>query len=404
MNNFTSTFFSENRKTLRSRLKNKAPIVMTANGYVQRAGDSAFPFRQDSNFWYLTGIELPEVILVITEDSEYLILPEREAIVDYFDGAIDQDGLSRISGIEKVYTHQEGWEQLQRLIKQQPLVNACLHQAYDSRHNLYLNPSKPRLLRWLKKLSSDIEFNDIRLDLTHMRMVKQPEEIAAIQKAVDITVEALTDTFKGKWHATYKDEQAIDAVVAYEFRKRGGRNAYPSIVAGGKRACTLHYVANNQPIEKSELLLIDAGAEYNNYAADITRMYTPSAFTKEQQSVYDATREAQEYVFSLLKPGADIRDINAKVTKHIGRYLKSQKLISSLDPNAIQAYFPHAISHHLGLDVHDAADYSVPLEAGMVITVEPGIYIADKSIGVRIEDDVLITKTGHKVLSSALPS
>jgi Xaa-Pro aminopeptidase len=399
---FTSEFFAGNRARLRSSLENDYPIVMTANGEVQRAGDSSFPFRQDSNFWYLTGVSTPEALLVMTASNEYLILPEREAIADVFDGAIDKDRLAEISGVTTIYAQHEGWEHLMALAKDNPVFYAPLHKAYDEHHNLYLNPAKARLLSRLKKL--EVELEDVRRPLVHLRMIKQPVEIAAIQHAIDITVDAFKTVMTKGWFDTDSTETAVDARLAYEFTKRGGKLAYPSIVAGGQRACTLHYNDNNQSISPKELLLIDAGAEWNNYAADITRVYAPQKMTSQQKLVYQATKEAQAYAISLIKPGVNLRTVQKKTAAHIGKFLKSQKLITKQEPDQIHIYYPHAVSHHLGLDVHDAADYSVSLAEGMVITVEPGIYVPEWSVGVRIEDDVLVTKDGAKVLSAHLPS
>jgi Xaa-Pro aminopeptidase len=399
---FTSEFFAGNRARLRSGLDKDYPIIMTANGEVQRAGDSSFPFRQDSNFWYLSGIETPEVLLVMTPTEEFIILPEREAIADVFDGAVDKQKLAETSGIATVYAQHEGWERLMALAKDHATFYAPLHKAYDEHHNLYLNPAKARLLSRLKKL--EVELKDVRRPLVHLRMIKQPVEIAAIQQAIDITIDSFEATFSKGWSTQHPTETSVDAQLLYEFTKRGGKPAYPSIVAGGKRACTLHYIDNNQPINTSELLLIDAGAEWSNYASDITRVFTPKKTSAQQQAVYTAVKDAQTYAISLLKPGVNLRTIQKKTASHIGKFLKSQKLITKQEPNQIYAYYPHAVSHHLGLDVHDAADYSVALAEGMVITVEPGIYIPEWSVGVRIEDDILITKDGAKVLSASLPS
>lgn len=403
MKNFNNQFFSHNRATLRQQCQNDLPIVVAANGSLQRTGDSAFPFRQDSNFWYLTGINLPEAILVMTAKAEFLILPEREAYLDFFEGAIDIQQLQNISGVETVLANHEGWERLIQLIHRSLAVNVCLHKPYDQRHALFLNPSRSRLISQLKRVSSKIKLNDLRPILTHMRMVKQPAEIAAIEKAIAVTIDSFQQIFKGKWYAKNSNEASVNARLSYEFMSRGAVNAYPSIVAGGKRACTLHYSHNNQKINKSELLLVDAGAEYDMYAADITRVFAQSAMTAQQQAVYQAVKDVQQYAIELLKPGVYIKDVDQKVEKKIGQFLKKQKIISKQEPAQIRKYYPHAISHHLGLDVHDVADYSIPLMEGNVITVEPGIYIPEMGIGIRLEDDILITASGFRNLSADLP-
>jgi Xaa-Pro aminopeptidase len=401
---FSSDFFEHNRQVLKTHLADDMLVVLTANGLVQRAGDSGFPFRQDSNFWYLTGIQLADGVLVMTPKTEFMILPERNPVLDYFEGAIDADKLADMSGIKQIMPNHQGWEQLIQLTKKHKTIGTCLYKGFDERHAIYMNPSKPRLVSRLKKLAPRAKFSDIRPIMTSMRMVKQPLEIMAIQQAVDISVESFKAIFSDNWHEEQMHESMIDASIGYEFAKRGASPAYPSIVAGGKRACTLHYEANNQPIASDELLLVDAGAEYSMYASDITRVYSPNKMSVRQKDVYDAVKEIQAYTIDLLKPGVDIKQVDKKVEKKIGQFLKASKLITKQDTSQIRKYYPHAVSHHLGLDVHDVADYSKPLTEGNVITVEPGIYIPEWNIGVRIEDDILITDKNRLNLSANLPS
>lgn len=401
---FSSDFFEHNRQVLKTQLAEDTLAVITANGLVQRAGDSGYPFRQDSNFWYLTGLDIADAVLVITDKTEFIILPERDPILDYFEGAIDTNELANTAGIKQILPNHQGWEQLIQLTNKCKNIGTCLYKGYDQRHAIYMNPSKPRLVSRLKKLAPKATFSDIRPILTHMRMVKQPIEIKAIQQSIDISVESFKAVFSDDWYENHKHESIIDASIGYEFAKRGATPAYPSIVAGGKRACTLHYDHNNQPLLKNELLLVDAGAEYNMYASDITRVYTPEKMATKQNKVYKTVKEIQSYVFDLLKPGIDLKVIDKKVEKKIGHFLKAEGLISKQEPAQIRKFYPHTVSHHLGLDVHDVADYSQKLQEGNVITVEPGIYIPEWDIGVRLEDDVLITKTGHKNLSANLRS
>lgn len=403
---FTPDFFISNRRRLLQKRTQDAPIVISANGLVQRAGDSGFPFRQDSNFWYLTGLNEAELVLVITSTTEFIILPERSSVLDIFDGAIDNQALIDRSGIEKIYDHQTGWETLRNLgVKHQKLYTA-LYKGYDDRHNLYFNPAKPRLISQLRKLHSDMSLLDIRRELAQLRMTKQEPEIAAIEQAIAITSNALQAIIKTDWVKQYPNEADIERELTYHYAKGGAKHhAFPPIVAGGQNACTLHNGANQSDIEPDQLLLIDTGAEYDMYAADITRMYSPARPSERQRAVFEAVSDVQQYIFGLLKPGLKMRDIEDKVEKAIGKQLKQLGLIKSAsDRTAIRKYYPHSFSHHLGLDVHDAADYEVKLAPDMVITVEPGIYIAEEGIGVRIEDDVLITKEGCRVLSDSLPS
>ncbi len=404
MKSFSSEFFKQNRLALRQSIGDESPIILSANGVIQRAGDSGYPFRQDSNFWYLTGLSVPDATLVITQKTEFLILPERDPILDYFEGAIDVDALRKTSGIDQIMSHHEGWEYLRLVIKKSKSVYTCLVKGFDARHSIYINPSKPRLISRLRKLSNDAEIKDVRKSLALLRMVKQSVEIDAIENAIKATIDAFSEIFRDGWYEKYNAEALISTRLGYEFAKRSGEHAYPPIVASGKSACTLHYDKNNQPIGENDLLLVDAGAEVGMYASDITRVYPPKKMSVLQKEIYEAVKDIQSYVISELKPGVDIKEIDKQVEKKIGQFLKLKKLITKQEPAQIRKFYPHAVSHHLGLDVHDVADYSQPLVEGNVITVEPGIYIPEYGIGVRIEDDILITKNGAKNLSADLPS
>lgn len=401
--NFANKFFINNRLRLLSEVGDK-PIIISANGSVQRAGDSAYAFRQDSNFWYLTGIDEPDMVLVMLPDQEFIILPERSTMHDIFDGKLDETKLKKASGIDTFYNFMEGWEALRLATQQSKIVNTCLYNGFDARHSMYLNPAKPRLVSRLKKMLPKAQLNDTRKTLAKMRMIKQPSEIAAIKKAVKVTAQSFASVFEHDWQKQYKNEAEVAARLAYEFAKRGCQPAYPLIVAGGGRAVTLHYDKNNQTINDKELLLVDAGAEYNNYAADITRTFSVTPMDKFQRQVYSAVKKAQKLAYTHIKPGALLGEVEAMVEKSLGEFLLEQNIINEPSREQIRKFYPHSFSHHLGLDVHDVADYSRPLAEGMVITVEPGIYIADQQIGIRLEDDVLITKTGYQVLSHSLPS
>jgi Xaa-Pro aminopeptidase len=234
-----------------------------------------------------------------------------------------------------------------------------------------------------------------------MRVIKQPAELAALQEAINITVKAVKYVQKRQ----YQHEYQLEADITHQFRKAGAQgHGFTPIVSAGVNACILHRDANNAVIGAKDLITMDIGAEVDNYTADITRTYSQSKEpTKRQRNVYDAVQTVQDYAYTLIKPGALIKD-NEKLVEHfMGEKLRELGLIKIIDRDSVRKYFPHATSHYLGLDAHDAGDYSRPLETGMVITVEPGIYIPDEAIGVRIEDDLLITKGGYKILSASLP-
>jgi Xaa-Pro aminopeptidase len=406
---FDSSFFASNRERLKQLFTGTAPIVITANGLVQQASDEPYPFHQDRNFWYLTGIDDPSIILVMDKGKEYLIVPPREVVREQFDGAINFDALSRISGIQTIYYEKEGWKQLEsRLKKVQHVATLGANPAYIDFLGMYTNPARAELIRRIKEANDAVELLDLRTHLSRMRMVKQAVEIVAIQKAIDITIDTLKEVMRPKQLAKYAYEYEIEADLTRGFRKRGATglmgHAFSPIVASGERACTLHHMDNDAPLASGDLLVMDVGAGADFYASDITRtVVLGDKITKRQQAVYDAVHEAQQYAFSLLKPGVVLRDYEKQMEEFVGEKLRELGLIKTIERESVRFYFPHATSHFLGLDTHDAGDYEHPLEPGVVLAVEPGIYIPAEAIGVRIEDNVVITEDGCQVLSERLP-
>ena len=402
---FTSEFFAGNRQKLRELFTGTAPIVLTANGLLQRGGDSAFNFSQDANFWYLTGIDEPDIVLVMERGKEYLIVPARSASREAFDGVPSTEALTNRSGIKTVYDDAAGWEQLRgRLKKVKHVATLSVPPAYVEHYGLYTNPARAALTDKLRAFKSDLELLDVSPHLTRLRMVKQPPELAAIQKAIDITLSTVKEVRRPAKLRAYAYEYQLEADVGRGFRRRGAAgHAFTPIVASGERACTLHNVANSGALAADELVLIDVGAEVEHYAADLTRTVSLSSPSRRQQAVHAAVLEVQRFAFGLLKPGVLLKEYEQQVEHFMGEKLRELNLIKTINHENIRAFYPHATSHFLGLNVHDVGDYERPLEPGTVITVEPGIYIPKEGIGIRIEDDVLITPKGIKILSQKLP-
>ncbi len=400
---FAADFFKSNRARLREQVTDDALIVVTANGLLQRNSDTTLPFRQDSSFWYLTGINEPDVVLVMDNSKEYLIVPTRGAARVAFDGDYNRNALAKRSGVTKILGDREGWRQLAKSLRQSDRVaTPAKIPAYVTQHGFYTNPARARLIRRLKASNDRLELNDIRSNLASLRSIKQPQELKAIQKAIDMTIKSIARIYHER--NSFKNECEIEAVLSAEFISGGARHAYQPIIASGKNACLLHYIDNNSKINNQELLLVDAGAEVENYAADITRTFPISRLSKRQKEVLAVVLEVQEFAKNYLKPGVMIKDYEQAVEQYMGQKLKQLKVIKTISHRQIRKYYPHATSHFLGLDVHDVGDYKQPLEPGMVLTVEPGIYIPEEHIGVRIEDDILITDTGHENLSKRLPA
>ncbi len=399
---FSADFYIGNRKKLRSLFQGTAPIVITANGKLQKGTSDHFHLYQDGNFLYLTGIDQPDIILVIDKDKEYLILPERSEGSEVFYGTNDVATLSGISGITEILDNKTGWKKLSsRLNKVKHVATLGPSPIYIEHDDFYTNPARATVVARLKDVNPNLELLDLRQHLAIMRMVKQEPELAAIQLAIDISIKAFKEV-KRKL-PKLQNEYEADALLGYGFRKSGSDGeAYDSIVAAGQNACTMHYGRNNQPLVDNGVVLIDAGASMQRYAADISRTYVYGTPSKRQEQVWQAVLDVHEFAASNLRPGVTIRENEQAVEQFMGEKLRTLGLIKNVEREEIRKFFPHATSHFLGLDVHDAGDYDRPLEPGVVLTIEPGIYIPAEDIGVRIEDDYVITSDGVRNMSGKL--
>ena len=400
---FNQDFFINNRKKLKALFMGTAPIVLTANGLLQQNSDNTFPFRQDSSFWYFTGVNLPGLILVIDRDAEYLIIPKRSGFSEVADGSIDFEKINLISGIKDIFEEPVGWKKLSnRIAKVKHVAVLPSPGSYIESLGFYVNPAREFLLNRVKSINPNIKLLDLSGHISRLRSIKQESEIKAITKSIEIT----TKTFKkiAKNVEKYNYEYEIEAIILGEFRKHNSIPAYSSIIASGINACTLHYNRNDSAIGKQDLILIDIGASIENYASDITRVLSSSEFTKRQQQDFNSVIEVQKFAISFIKPGTDLKEYESEVELFMGEQLRSLGLISTVDSANVRKYYPHSTSHFLGLDPHDVGDYDLPLENNMVLTIEPGIYIPEENIGIRIEDDILVTNNGALMLSQNLPS
>ena len=350
-------------------------------------------FKQDKNFYYLTGVEEPGAVLLLAPKEksrrDVLLLAPRNPEDERWSGERPSIGkkLEDSLGFEYVgRTGGLGW-----------MVNAGLQHTTNL---CYLSPPVsssspvPTDLNFYKEVTARVPGASIK-NMSHlirdMRAIKTDEELAAMQKAIDITGEA----FKKAALAMKPGmtEREVQDIIENEFKARGARQlAFSSIVATGKNTTTLHYTRNDAAIKAGDLFLMDIGAEFDHYAADVSRTIPVSGkFSPEQRKIYEIVLKAQKAAVAKVKPGAFVReDIHAEAKRVI-------------EEAGYGEYFIHGTSHFIGLDVHDVGDYGSPLQAGMVISVEPGIYLPETGIGVRIEDDVLVTPTGFKLLTGGIP-
>ncbi|MGI9027430.1 MAG: aminopeptidase P N-terminal domain-containing protein [Candidatus Saccharimonadales bacterium] len=382
---------------------NESPelVVITGNSFMQASGDRAFPFQQDSNFFYLTGLKEPEVILVIDANTEYLIVPERSEVRIAFEGVLDTTHMTQVSGIQTILTATEGWKRLATSLKRlKKVATLTPPESYIEHYEMFTNPSRQRLLTRMQAETKSLKIIDVRSHLTNMRMIKSDYEIDAIQQAITKTQRLFEHIESVRPNIDYEHE--LLAEVSRFATNQQSAYAYDPIIASGTNALTLHYVKNNSKINKKSTLLLDIGLTHNGYAADITRTvsYAPN---KRQGQLFSAVSEVHAYAVSLLKPGITIKEYEELVFQHMGEQLQKLGLINEITKESVREFYPHSTSHFLGIDVHDVGDYQKPLAAGMVLTVEPGIYSRQDQVGIRLEDDVLITKDGCKVLSDALP-
>lgn len=399
---FTADFFRGNRARLKALCPDITPMIVTANGLLQRNSDSTFPFRQDSNFWYLTGIDDPDVILVIDDSKEYLIVPEQSDYQHAFDGTIEYKALSKCSGIDNVIGTQEGWKSLTSTIKKAKKVALlAAPPAYIDIYGMYTNPARRRVTDKIQRVNPGIELLDLRSYISRLRAIKQPIELRTLQEAVDLTITAVKKATNKLSKLEYEYE--LEAEIVQHFLRAGAYPAWKPIVAAGLNGTILHYIANRSTLKDGDLIYVDVGAEISHYTSDITRTYSiGDRLSQRQENIWEAVKEVQDYALTLLRPGVIIKEYEKQVELFMGEKLRALGLIDTIEHETVRRYYPHATSHFLGLDAHDVGDYDQPLEPNMVLTVEPGIYIPAEKIGIRIEDDILITQKGCLNLSAAL--
>ncbi|MFT3936375.1 MAG: aminopeptidase P family protein [Chitinophagaceae bacterium] len=407
--------FIENRKKFADKMEKDAIAIFNSNDELPSNGDALLKFKQNSDLYWLTGIEQEDSMLILFPDNpdekyrEVLVLVRPNELKEKWDGhRLRASEAKAISGPVAVV-----WlDSLDGLLQQ------WIHLADKIYLNTNENDRKANLVpvrdyRYAQEIKQRYPLHQYLRSakiLRELRAVKSALEIEVLQKAIDIT----ESTFRRllKFIKPGVMEYEIEAEIFHSFlSQRATGPAYGSILASGDRARTLHYVSNNQECKDGELILMDFGAEYGGYNADLTRTVPVNGkFTRRQKEVYDACLELHQYAKSLLKPGITILNYHDKVGEHatklfvkIGLLQKADVKNEDPDNRAYRKYLYHGISHHLGIDVHDLGPKTEPLKAGMVLTVEPGIYIEEEKMGVRIENNVWITRTGNKDLMANIP-
>ncbi|MFS8119861.1 MAG: aminopeptidase P family protein [Microcoleus sp.] len=399
---FPNSFFITNRKKLLNEIGGGSFVILTGHGLMQRANDCSYPFEQEPNFWYLCGVTHPDWWLLIDgiQNRTWLVHPDVDDIRNIFDGSLDQKEALKISGADAVIDRTEARRLIGTLRQKHSVAYTLTAQAELSRYGFYANPA-------LKELHDELRafrIQDCRKELNRLRAIKQQLEIEAIQAAIDITAKgfAAVRAAAPKLHHEYE----LEAIFGYEFRRAGSSgHAYDPIVAADQNACTLHYVDNSSSYTKSSWLLADVGARYEQYCADVTRTFPVGKPTKRVVALYEAVLRVHDKAIALCTPGQSVREYHKLTERAMAEELVVLKLIKNVDDEeGLRTYFPHAISHGLGIDVHDSLGSPIQFAAGMVLTVEPGLYVENEKIGIRIEDDILITESGPKNLSAKIPT
>ncbi len=415
-----ASFHADKRQALRDKMDGNSVAIIFANAERNRSNDVDYQYSQDPNFYYLTGLTEPNAVLLIFKEritidsitcNEILFVQPRNEKAESWTGKrLGTTGAIKELGFRFAYNNFEFDEFPLDFARFATIYHPTNHN--DARDDKYDSGDLFSLLKSFEdktaKLKEKKNASSLFSFMSALREIKSPEELKLLQKAIDITCDAHLDLMKSL-DSTMTEYQA-QALVEFGFKFNGSEYVgYPSIVGAGENSCILHYITNRKKFENPEMLVVDAGAEYHGYTADVTRTLPVNGkFSKEQAEIYNIVLKAQEEGIKACKKGNNFRDPHNAAVDVIKKKLVDLGII--IDPNDFIKYFFHGTSHYLGLDVHDAGTYS-KLKVNSVITVEPGIYIpagspCDKkwwNIGIRIEDDVLITDGEPVVMSGKLP-
>ena len=407
--------FIENRSRFTALMKPNSLAIFTSNDIYPTSADGHLPFKQHSDILFLSGADQEESILVLFPDAhkdnlkEVLFLKETNDLIAVWEGArYTKDEAFDISGIKSVF-----WLSDFERVFNEMAVNAeriYLNGNEHLRAHVETELRQDRMNKWIKEHYHGHEFERSQPILHRVRGTKTALELEVMREAATITTKGYKRILKflkpGVW------EYELEAEFMHEFLiNRSLGFAYTPIIAAGSNANVLHYIENNDQCNDGDLVLFDVGAEYGNYTCDVTRCYPVNGkFTARQTEVYNAVLRVHEGAIALLRPSIMLDDYHKKVGELMTEELLKLGLITAVDVAnedpawpAYKKYFMHGTSHYLGLDVHDYGLWTIPVEEGMVFTVEPGIYIPEEGLGIRIEDDIVITKDGHENLTRAIP-
>ncbi len=404
--------FTENRKKFSAQLNPNTIAIFNSNDVMPTNADGTMPFRQNNDLFWLSGIDQEESVLVIfpeNDEKEILFLKETNEHIAIWEGAkLTKEQALRTSGVSSVYWLSEMEDKLKKLINKSNgvYINKNIH----SRSASEVETRDDRFRNMITKKFSVKEILEVAPIMHELRSIKSSTEIDLMQNACNITEKGVRRILH--FIKPGVSEYEIEAELMHEFlRNRSTGFAYQPIIGSGRDSCVLHYIENNKKCKDGDILLMDFGAEYANYASDLTRTVPVNGrFSKRQKAVYSSVLHVMKEATKMLAPGTIFKEYNQEV----GRIMESELIklglldkydVMKQDPKKplFRRYFMHGTSHYLGLDVHDVGNFDWPMKEGMVFTCEPGIYILEEELGIRLENDILVTKDGPNDLMKNIP-
>ena len=409
-------FFIDNRKRFTAQMEKESMAVFHSNDEYPRNGDQNFPFRQHSDLFYLSGIDQEDTVLLMAPGHpnaafrEVLFVKETSEQIAIWEGQkLSKEQASKVSGVKTVC-----WTKDFEVVLKDLMSWASRVYLNSNEYPKYYNPVPYKDLRFANELAERYPthvFDRAAPMVTALRKIKSQTEIDLIKKAGEITGKAFERVCE--FVSSGVREYEVQAQIEYVFTMMGANgNAYRPIIASGANACVLHYIDNDMVCNEGDLLLMDFGAEYTNYAADVTRTIPVNGkFTQRQKECYQAVLKVHDQAVQLLVPGTSIDAFNKEVNKlmeeemiRLGLFSKKDVEKQDQQKPLYMKYFMHGTSHPIGLDVHDVGSKYDPIEAGMVLTCEPGLYIREENIGIRIENNILVTKDDPVNLTEHIPA
>ena len=394
-------YHTKNRELLLTKIEDRSIVLLTSGSFIKKSADENYPFSVNPNFYYLTGIDEANVMLLMVKTKtisiQQLYIAKADRMMEKWVGkTIAIEEAQTRSQIKDILYIDDLNEQINQLITEHRIKNIYIDDEDNDLFSLGRN-----LLNKYPKLQ-ELKLFDVYPLIIKQRAIKSDEEIEALKEAIKVTDKGIMNMLDHMHSGIYENQ--LEAYFDHTLKDHKMKPAFTTIAAGGVRATTLHYVSNDQKINDNELVLFDLGAMNDHYCADISRTFPVNGrFTQRQRLIYEIVLKAQQNVIDAIRPNVTLSDLQRITVKTYQKELKKIGLIKEGSEEEVRRYYYHGVSHSLGLDTHDVGvERDEPLQAGMVITVEPGLYIEEEAIGIRIEDDVLVTDDKAVVLSDMI--